>query len=162
MNRTYVGTGFHLRRGYRGQVSRPASNRRTHGPARAGRYVLVLCVAVAACTEKPPDIVLRASGNVEATDVQLAPEVGGRLIELRVSEGDRVNAGDVIARVDTRDTELQIQRLRAERAGADAQLRLLRAGSRSEDVRQAEAQVRAAEADITTVAAELTAAQLDL
>ncbi len=34
------------------------------------------------------------------------------------------------------------QRVRAERAAADAQLRLLQAGSRAEDIRQAEAQVR--------------------
>ncbi len=47
---------------------------------------------------------LRVSGHVEATEVQVAPEVGGRLLELRVDEGDRVSAGDVVARLDTRDT----------------------------------------------------------
>ena len=83
----------------------------------------------------------RVSGHVEATEVQVAPEVAGRILEMRVAEGDRVAAKDVVARLDTRDTELQIQRARADRAAADAQLRLLRAGSREEDIRQAEAQV---------------------
>jgi HlyD family secretion protein len=125
-------------------------------------FALIVSLAFSGCSEKPPDNILRASGHVEATDVQLAPEVGGRLMELRVNEGDRVNAGDVIARVDTRDTELQIQRLRAERAGADAQLRLLRAGSRSEDIRQAQAQVEAAAAEATAIEADLRSATLDL
>ena len=127
-------------------------------------YVLALIatLAVTACAETPPDNILRASGHVEATDVQVAPEVGGRLIELRVGEGDRVTAGDVIARVDTRDTELQVQRLRAERAGADAQLRLLQAGSRREDIAQAQAQVDAAAADVTAIEAELKSGELDL
>ena len=62
--------------------------------------------------------------------MQLAAEVGGRVLELTVAEGDRVAAGQVIARLDTRDAELTVARLRADRAQADAQLRLLLAGSR--------------------------------
>jgi HlyD family secretion protein len=114
------------------------------------------------CRTEAPDNSLRVSGFIEATEVQMSSEAGGRVIELRVSEGDRVSAGDTIARVDTRDTELQIQRLRAERAAADAQVRLLRAGSRVQDIRQAEAQARAAEADVTTVEAELKSGQIEL
>ena len=68
----------------------------------------------------------------------------------------------VIARLDTRDAELAIARLRADRAQADAQLRLLLAGSRQEDIRQAEAQVTAAEADISAAESELLNAQADL
>jgi HlyD family secretion protein len=124
--------------------------------------VVAVALMAGGCEADMPDDTLRVSGFVEATEVQISSEAGGRVLELRVSEGDRVNAGDTIARIDTRDTELQIQRLRAERAAADAQLRLLRAGSRPQDVRQAEAHIRAAEADVTTVAAELTSAQLDL
>jgi HlyD family secretion protein len=142
--------------------SGPTRTRRGSGPTGPCALVLLLGIALAGCGETPPANVLRASGHVEATDVQVAPEVGGRLLELRVNEGDRVNVGDLIARIDTRDTELQIQRLRAERAGADAQLRLLQAGSRAEDVRQAQAQVDAAAADVTAIEAELRSAELDL
>jgi multidrug resistance efflux pump len=91
-----------------------------------------------------------------------ASEVGGRILEQRLEEGDRVNRGDLVATLDTRDTELQIQRGRADRATAVAQLRLLEAGSAVEDIRQAEAQVDAAEADVTAIEADLKAAQLDL
>jgi HlyD family secretion protein len=121
-----------------------------------------LVLAGAACRQPAPTDRVRVSGHVEATEVQVAPEVGGRLLELSVDEGDRVDAGQVIARLDTRDTELAIARVKAERAQADAQLRLLRAGSRREDVRQAAAQVEAATADVASAEADLSAADADL
>jgi HlyD family secretion protein len=123
---------------------------------------LALTLLIGGCRPETPDDVLRVSGFVEATEIQIAAEVGGRILDLRVAEGDRVATGDLVARLDTRDSELQIQRLRAERAGADAQLRLLRAGSREQDIRQADAQLAAAAADVTTIEAEVRAAQLDL
>jgi HlyD family secretion protein len=118
--------------------------------------------AITACTNAPPDDILRVSGYVEATEVAVAAETGGRVVDLRVAEGDRVKTGDVIAQLDTRDAELQAERLRAERAAADAQLRLLQAGTRPEDIRQAEAQVRAAEAEVEAIEAEIRVAALDL
>jgi HlyD family secretion protein len=102
------------------------------------------------------------SGYVEATEVRIAPEVGGRLIDLKVAEGDRVKAGDVIAQLDTADIALALQRAAAERLGADAQLRLLIAGARDEDIRQAEAQLAAAEADLAASRQEVISAERDL
>src|SRR5205085_414358 len=81
----------------------------------------------------------RATGYVEATEVRVAADVGGRLLDVKVAEGDRVAAGDVIARIDSADAMLALQRATAEREQAAAQLSLLRAGSRSEDIRQAAA-----------------------
>ena len=124
--------------------------------------LVAAAAAAAACAPEAPANTVRVSGHVEATEIQLAAEVGGRILELRVAEGDRVDAGAVIARLDTRDTELQMQRLRAERSAADAQLRLLQAGSRAEDIRQAEAQVAAAAADVTAIDADIRSAELDL
>ena len=114
------------------------------------------------CREPAPLDSVRVSGHVEATEVHIAPEVGGRIVELRADEGTRVNAGDVVARLDQRDTELQMQRARAEREAADAQRRLLQAGTRPEDIRQAEAQVDAAQADVAAAEAEVQAATMDL
>ena len=45
--------------------------------------------------------ILRASGMLEATEVMLAPEFGGRVESRPVRAGDRVRAGDVLARLDT-------------------------------------------------------------
>lgn len=124
--------------------------------------LVIVCCASLGCRNEASSGGTRVSGHVEATEVQVSAEVAGRIIELRVQEGDRVKRGDVIARLDTRDTELQIDRARAERLGADAQLRLLQAGSRLEDVRQAQAQVAASEAEAAAAMAELKAAETDL
>jgi membrane fusion protein YbhG len=123
---------------------------------------LAVTLVTAACANDTPDNTLRVSGHVEATEVHVASEVGGRILELRVDEGARLSRGDLIATLDTRDTELQIRRARADRDAVVAQLRLLEAGSRIEDVRQAEAQVDAAEAEAMSIQADLKAAQLDL
>jgi HlyD family secretion protein len=123
---------------------------------------LVTVAALAACRQQAPADHVRASGQVEATDVLVAPEVGGRLILLKVDEGDRVRVGDLIARLDTTNAELALRRARADREQADAQLRLLEAGSRGEDIRQAEAQVASAETDVAAARADLRSAEADL
>lgn len=123
---------------------------------------IVCTAAVAACGGRTPANDARVSGQVEATEVQVAAEVGGRILEISAAEGDRVKQGDVIARLDTRDVELALQRAHAERDAADAQLRLLLAGARQEDVKQAEATAAAAAGDVSAAQADLAAAETDL
>jgi membrane fusion protein YbhG len=132
------------------------------GGAAMAAIVIVTAVAGSGCRQAPPANMARASGQVDATAVQVAPEVGGRILEMPVNEGDRVARGDLIARIDTRDAELALRRAHAERDQADAQLRLLLAGSRAEDIRQARAQVAAAAGDAAAAAADLHAADTDL
>ena len=66
----------------------------------------------------------------------------GQLVEVYVQEGDRVAAGDPVARLDTRNLQTQRQQLEAERARALAQLAELQAGARTEDITAAAAAVR--------------------
>jgi HlyD family secretion protein len=129
----------------------------------AHRIFLVLALAgsLAACREAPPADRVRVSGQVEATEVQVASKVAGTLLERRVAEGARVERGAVVAVLDTADAELGLARAQADRAQAQAQLRLLQAGSRVEDVRQADAQLSAARADVSVAEADLAAAQID-
>ncbi len=122
----------------------------------------VAALLAPACKDKPPADRVRVSGQVEATDVQVAAQVAGRMLELKVAEGDRVKVGDLLARLDTADAELALTRARADRQQADAQLRLLLAGARVEDVRQAEAAVAASETEVRAADAELSAARADV
>ena len=125
--------------------------------------ILAAMVAVtAACQARPPADRVRVSGQVEATDVQVASQVAGRLLDRKVAEGDKVQKGAVVALLDTADTELALTRARAEHAQADAQLRLLLAGSRPEDIRVAESQIPPAQADVAAADADLAAAELDV
>jgi HlyD family secretion protein len=124
-------------------------------------WFLFLALA-AACETPPPADRIRASGHVEATETRLAPEQGGRILTFPLKEGDRVQTGQVLLTLDRKDLELQIARARADQAQAEAQLRLVQAGSRVEDVRQAESQVAAAQAEVSAANAELRSADDDL
>jgi HlyD family secretion protein len=131
------------------------------------RLILLSCALVmvfgpTGCKSSESQGPPRASGYVEATEVRVSPEVGGRILEMAVAEGDRVAAGALIARLDTSDAELALTRARAERDQAAAQLKLLRAGARPEDIRQARAQAESARAEIGAAEAELKAASADL
>jgi HlyD family secretion protein len=126
------------------------------------RLVFTLVVLAGACAEKPPSDRLRVSGHVEATETRLAPEAGGRILTLTVKEGDRVQPGQIVLTLDTRDVELSIDRAKAEQASAEAQLRLVQAGARIEDIRQAQSQIETARAETSAAKAELDAAEQDL
>jgi len=51
---------------------------------------------------------LSASGTIETTTISIASESSGRIVEIKVQEGDLVKAGDVLFRID--DVILQAQR----------------------------------------------------
>jgi HlyD family secretion protein len=129
---------------------------------RAVPAALAAALLTAGCAAKAPADHVRASGNVEATEVQVSPKVGGQMLELKVDEGDRVKQGQVIAVLDTTDARLALQRARADRDQAAAQLALLEAGSREEDIRQAQAQVRSVQADVAGARDDLSSAETDL
>ena len=112
-------------------------------------------VFVTGCNKSLDDSTIRASGHIEATEVRLAAKVGGRLLEAPLEEGQTITAGVLVARLETVDAEHQLAQARANAEAADAQLRLLLAGSRAEDLRRAEDQMAQAQA-------ELDAARRDL
>ena len=91
------------------------------------------------------DLVL--SGNIEVTDAQLGFKISGRVAERPVSEGERIEAGQLVARLDDTEQKEQVALRRAELAGAEAALAELEAGSRPQEIAASEAALRSAEAD---------------
>ncbi|NLY12313.1 MAG: biotin/lipoyl-binding protein [Gammaproteobacteria bacterium] len=57
--------------------------------------------------DRLPEGVYEANGRLEATEVQVATKYPGRLAEVLVAEGDKVEAGQLLARMDTRTLEAQ-------------------------------------------------------
>ena len=55
-----------------------------------------------------------SNGRIEATEVDVASKLAGRLTEVRVREGDRVEAEAVVARIDTESLEAQLRQAKAE------------------------------------------------
>jgi multidrug resistance efflux pump len=89
-----------------------------------------------------------AQGQVVATagTAEVRALVDGRVVEVDVREGDVVGAGSLLARLDTKEIDAAIARAEAERAVAEAELALARAGGRREERLAAEAALEAARA----------------
>lgn len=103
------------------------------------------CAVVTGC--RTPDVSDgRYQGMIEYDQRDLSFEAPGRITAVLVQRGQRVKAGDVIARQD----DAVDRDARAVNAGAvgvaQAELDLVKAGSRGEDVRAAEAQLMSARA----------------
>jgi HlyD family secretion protein len=111
--------------------------------------LLALLLPLAACHREAKDpSLLVASGHVEATDVRISTKIAGRLQTFGVQEGDKVQAGQELARIDPTDLDLALQQARAEREQAAAELGLRIAGPAREEIGQAAAQVAQAQADL--------------
>ncbi|RIV85523.1 biotin/lipoyl-binding protein, partial [Aurantiacibacter xanthus] len=78
-------------------------------------------------------------GNVDIREVDMAFEVGGRIDEVAVEEGDRVKEGDLLAAVDPARGRDRLAQADAQIAQAEAQLARLRNGNRPQDIAQARA-----------------------
>lgn len=87
------------------------------------------------------------SGNIEVVDAQLSFKIPGRVVQRLVSEGDRVKAGQLVAKLDDTEQTEQLALRRAELAAAQAALAELEAGSRPQEIASAEATLRSAEAE---------------
>jgi membrane fusion protein YbhG len=90
--------------------------------------------------EKP----VRISGNIEVTDAELSFKIPGRVEARLLDEGQTVSAGETVAFVDSKELTQEMGRNRAEVQAAEAALSALVAGSRPEEI--AEAQAAAAQA----------------
>ncbi|SMF27734.1 HlyD family secretion protein [Tistlia consotensis] len=96
--------------------------------AAGGSYALYLHLQPAPL----PDQLLYGNGHVEGTEVRVAAEVGGRVVESRLVEGKAVDGGALLVRIDDSDLVLrkervaaQIDVLRSEREQAARELQVL-------------------------------------
>ena len=90
-----------------------------------------------------------ASGTVEATDAALGFQVPGRVEWIGPHEGDRVKAGDTLARLDRTELMARRSQAQAQLGAAKALLAELEAGSRSEELEQARNAARIASERVT-------------
>jgi HlyD family secretion protein len=98
------------------------------------------CLGVG-CAPKQDPSQIDLNGRLEAPLVDLAPKVTGRVVEVRVKEGERVKAGDLLIRLDLGDTALDVDRRRHGVESARARLQDLSVGSRRAEIAAAEAEL---------------------
>jgi len=102
---------------------------------------------------------VKVSGTIEATSVELSFKVGGRLSRRLVDEGMQVAAGQTVAQLE--DDELKEERTArgADEKALRAALADLEAGSRREEIGQAEAALLRMKADADKLARDVERAE---
>jgi HlyD family secretion protein len=84
------------------------------------------------------------TGTVEAREVDVAPEIAGRIVKLAVDEGQRVKKGDELVTLDDELIRLRIARLEATLATVKAEVENLKAPSRWSTIKQQQSKMQEA------------------
>lgn len=94
-------------------------------------------------------------GVVRATQIRIAPEVGGQLAAVKVQKGAQVRAGDVVAELSALELTASVGQARAALAAAAANRDHVYAGVRAEEIAALAAGIAKAKARLEYVEAQL-------
>lgn len=134
--------------------------RRRHPPI----PVLVLALVLAAvlgwwwwssAQSSGSDTALSASGQIETPEYDIAPAIAGRVTKLRVAEGDPVQTGDVLVRLDRAALKLQREQARQGVVAARAAVDQARDDGTDADVAAARARLAQAKAAVELAEVQL-------
>ena len=102
----------------------------------AGFIAVVIIVAIIGflALDRDPDII---QGQVEVTEYRVSSKVPGRILELRVSEGDYVKAGDTLAILDAPEVRAKMEQARSAESAAAALELKAQNGARKEQIQGA-------------------------
>ena len=84
--------------------------------------------------DRDPEII---QGQVEVSDYRVSSKVPGRILEIRVKEGDFVRAGDTLAILDAPEVRAKMHQAQGAEEGANALELMARNGARKEQVQGA-------------------------
>ena len=118
--------------------------------------ILILLIAAAAAAyyfypreqAAAPDNRLKLSGNIEAHESLVGFKVSGRIVELPVEEGQWIEQGALLARLEDRDQRQQVSLDASSVRIREANLKLTLAGTRQQEIEQAKQSLADAEADL--------------
>ncbi len=98
-------------------------NRRTAAFAGLAALAAVSAVVAWQYLQEPalPEGIASGNGRLEATEVDITTKFPGRLAEVRVKEGDNVEAGQMLARMDVRELEAELRQAQAQVTQAQKQ-----------------------------------------
>ena len=96
--------------------------------------VIIVAVIGFFIFDRAPDLM---QGQVEVEEYRVSSKVPGRILEIRVKEGDYVHAGDTLAIIDAPEVRAKMQQARGAEAGAAALDLMAKNGARKEQVQAA-------------------------
>src|SRR5262245_20746389 len=91
---------------------------------------------------------LLVQGEVDATRLDIAARVDGRVAEIPVVRGENVGAGAVLVRIDNPETIAKHEQALAAKIVAEAQLANIKAGTRAEVIAARKAALERAQASV--------------
>jgi HlyD family secretion protein len=94
-------------------------------------------------------------GVVRATEIRVAPEVGGQLAAIKVEKGARVHAGDVVAELSALELTASVAQARAALAAASASRDHVYAGVRDEEIAALAAEIAKAKSRLAYAQSQL-------
>ena len=94
-------------------------------------------------------------GVVRATQIRIAPEVGGQLAAIKVHKGDSVRAGDVVAELSALELSAAVVQARATLAAAQANRDHVYAGVRDEEIATLAAEIAKAKSRLIYAQSQL-------
>jgi membrane fusion protein YbhG len=107
-------------------------------PAKIFIAVVVFILAMLLWQQsRPPAFIV--SGFIEADQIRVGSQVGGRVAEVMVEEGDRVIAGTVLYRLELFELEAALAEAKSEFSAINADYERLKIGFRREEIDQARA-----------------------
>jgi HlyD family secretion protein len=126
----------------------------THATSSNEQMLAELTVPV---ESQPLTVRIRASGTVQPVrTVNISPRTSGDILqELYVEQGDRVEQGQIIARMKSDSVAAELTQAQAQVAQAQSNLNELLNGNRPEDIAQAQARVEQAAASVAEAQARL-------
>lgn len=89
---------------------------------------------------------LTASGTIQADRVRISGVLGGRIASVMVAKGQEIRAGETLVVLDSSQIEDKLAEMQAAIAAAEAELALVRAGPRAEEIAAAEGLLSLAQA----------------
>ena len=95
--------------------------------------------------KQEPEII---EGQVEVSEYRVSSKVPGRILELRVKEGDYVNAGDTLAIIDAPEVKAKMTQARSAENAASAMDEMANNGARKEQIRAANALLQQAKSGL--------------
>jgi HlyD family secretion protein len=95
-------------------------------------------------------------GVVRATEIRVAPEVGGQLAAIKVQKGARVRAGEVVAELSALELTASVAQARAALAAAAADRDHVYAGVRAEEIASLAAEIAKAKSRLAYAESQLT------
>lgn len=107
----------------------------------------IMALAISVFPSLAPDTGPVFNGYLEGQYRYIAPAAPGRIVELAVSQGESVEQGDLLFRLDDAAQQARMHAAQAGIAAARADLENLQTGSRDEEIAVLEASFRQAEAD---------------